>query len=368
MHFHFCNINHGSLGRLTLIDMYEFIGGGLMELGHTVSIGPLINSGVINVLWEGFVHPSFKEYDLALTNYLRNEKIVYGLIATEIVDFDRGFFNEDNRYNRLRLQSFLSVARNAQFIWSMVDHGIDKYSNHAPTKYIELGFSKYCRPDYVDKIEPIYDVGFYGLPNQYRIEAISNLRNKYKSIKFIWPDQSDIFNTEDLNLFISLCKFGIHLKQNVNWSYPSQSRLARYFTMNRQVISEEMQINTRKSLYCIGPSGKSDFNQYFADQFPDVLSNWKSLGKNVGEKFELEIPIASQLEHFFDVIKLDTSRTVVDYHYIQSVDFSLAMIESNNLAKGLVVEDAYSRKLRRSIKRKIRRQKYLNLIKKFFRM
>jgi putative peptidoglycan lipid II flippase len=233
MKFHICLANHDPVGRLTLVDMIDWVSAGLKELGHSVTVSPnSLDISAINLIWEQF-YPGFAEE-------LRQSKAVFGIVATEIPT-GREFNHRDDGIWPLRFRLFPSVAKRAAFIWTTVEQTVPFYSQFAPTAYLELGFSEALIPEPRQVAQDV-DFFFCGLATPHRRAIIEELQ---RHCKVVWPSQ--ILSKEDLSLLIARSKIGLSFRQSPTWPVPSPTRLGRLLMAKKGIVSETTPVVTRQS-------------------------------------------------------------------------------------------------------------------------
>lgn len=251
-----------------------------------------------------------------ITKEIVNESFSFGVIATEIPTNDSLNYIYDEE-NRNRTKNLIEVIKKSKFVWLMTDKAINYYEAFAPSFYIELGYTKFCEPKkYMKGIQPDFDIGFYGIPNQYRMNLMNQLPQK---LKICWPMQHELHNSEELQFFIQRCKYGISLGQRPDWKYPSQSRLARFFSGSRQVICEPFFDNTFK--YSLTKKVNiSDFSNFVTNI---DLKNWKKDGIDVFEIFSKQLKMRDQLINFLEAINISPVKSKEEFYYSKKIDLNI---------------------------------------------
>lgn len=220
MHFHFTMLNHDEIGKKTLFDMYYWFRASLEELGHTVTFSDHLNPFAINAIWENFSVES--------GSALAESGLQYGIVATEI-PVNETFNNRSDGLWGRRWAGFLAAAKNALFIWSMVDKAIAVYEKMAPACFIELGFTQALVPAWVNcKVKFKYDFCFLGNITEYRRNMLKRLEKEasvfYSNDFFSWGKMGEVFK---------MCKIGLALRLSEDWPIPSPTRIGRLLHKNK---------------------------------------------------------------------------------------------------------------------------------------
>ena len=290
MWIHFCLGNINSLGRLTLYDMIQWFDAGLRELGHEVTIGDRLAPNAINLIWENFL----PEHAQAL----RESGATYGIVGTEIPD-GVGFNWRREESWTVRWTSFPGVARQASFIWSMVEGSVPDYSRFAPTHYMELGFSEHlvsCEAHW----DPEFDFGFYGIVTPYRQEVLDKLTRYFKI-----HTANKILPPSEMLAFIARCRIGICFRQSPQWPIPSPTRYGRLLHSRRGIAAEYVPVPTRQSsLVPMAPPG-ADFFAYCRDR---MSGSWKSEAEEAYERYRALLPMREIMERALDTTVIKNRR------------------------------------------------------------
>lgn len=157
MKWHFPTWNHGTVSCETLRDILDPISNALTAMGHTVTTE---EEADILVYTEYFmmdkIEPIFKS------------KKTYGVICTEWFNGKEIIGREPNE-----IEAFLKVVEKATFLWAYSD--ADQYSKLGrPTAPILIGWEPNSyKPT---RVEPTYDVCFYGSMSPMRQDILNALR------------------------------------------------------------------------------------------------------------------------------------------------------------------------------------------------
>lgn len=275
MHFHFTMLNHDEIGKKTLFDMYYWFRASLEELGHAVTFSDHLNPFAINAIWENFSVES--------GSALAESGLQYGIVATEIPV--NGTFNNrsDGLWGR-RWAGFLAAAKNALFIWSMVDKAIAVYEKMAPACFIELGFTQALVPAWVNcKVKFKYDFCFLGNITEYRRNMLKRLEKEasvfYSNDFFSWGKMGEVFK---------MCKIGLALRLSEDWPIPSPTRIGRLLHSKRGIASEWTLFQTRQSqlVRC------SEKSEDFCDYALHLLStDWEEMAEERFQQYRKCLPM-----------------------------------------------------------------------------
>lgn len=283
MWFHLFTGNHDEIGQPTLHDMATWIEGGLIDLGHEVSIGDYIAPNALNVIWE-----NFRDSDIEIFN---NLDFKFGLIMTEIsVRNTFNFLDQEPWLTRRRL--FDNLTRRAQFVWSMTEEAVANYRQWVPTGYLELGFTeRFVDPVFAQK--PEIDFGFYGLAiAPYRNSVLHRLR---EHCTIATPDR--FLTGRDLSAFIASFKVGICLKHLPQWTTHSSTRLGRLLHAKRGIAAEYVPVQTRASALASMAAEGQDFVEFCLDCLQD---SWQQRAEDAYERFRTSMPMKQIMERLLD--------------------------------------------------------------------
>lgn len=319
MHFHFCSSNHDLTGKGTLYDMFCWFRAGLLELGHKVTISQnAVDPSAINIFWENF-YPD-------MGKIIQRTKITYGIIATELPD-DQGFNWRRERTWIYRWQGFPEVAKNASFIWTMIEQTIPFYSQFCPTAFVELGFSKLLIPK-ISHVKPDIDFSFFGLRTPYRIEITEQLK---KYAKVVWPEH--FLSHVEVAQLISRTKIGLSFKQSPEWPIPSPTRLGRFLMAKRGIVLEETPIMTKQSQLV----PKIPANSSFIDFALSRLNNdWKQDAEHAFNAYQSTLPMKNIMEEVIEKTISHINTNSVNQNKPRRIKLSLALpkvIDTISLSK-----------------------------------
>jgi hypothetical protein len=169
--------NHSKLGQRSLEDVIAIFGHQLKALGHKVVWDQkndqfTVTPGAYNVIVEGFTPFSIDAIARAWSQGAR-----FICLATE-EPTPKGFNHGLRREMVFRQRMFPRAMQYFDAILHLVPgkHVTDWYSQHAPTRQIELGYA----PSLVrkDPYEPRYDFGFYGSLTKRRNRVLRHLANR----------------------------------------------------------------------------------------------------------------------------------------------------------------------------------------------
>jgi hypothetical protein len=287
MNFHFCDFNHDDAGRATLNDMFCWFEAGLLELGHSVTRGQVVEKYSLNVLWEHFPrHPW-------LGRFLRKNNISYGIVATEIPTRTGTFNGRRDGEWLLRYKSFADVAKSAKFIWSMTKESVAFYSKYATTCYIELGYSSRLLPSRWEICNsPDFDFSFYGLRNAHRVSLFERLEKRFN---ICWPEK---VLDRDLYSFITSSRYSLNFLQDSRWPVPSPTKVGRSLHASRQVVSEYCVAPTSQSRYIVfPPSSECDFVDFCLQLDKE---RYLESGRLSMEAYREEMPMKEIMESVLD--------------------------------------------------------------------
>ncbi len=281
--FHFCTANHNRIGRSTLTDMADWFDAGLSELGHRVTFSDnLVETGAVNIFWERF-RPGMGEA-------IASSGIIFGIVATEIPDGYAFNFREEPEW-KVRFDSFHEVAKRASFIWTMIESTLPFYSQFCPSAYMELGFSEFLIPRYLNE-RPEHDFSFFGLRTPHREAVVERLR---KHANVLWPE--NFLSPEQVGELIGKSKIGLSFKQSAQWPIPSPTRLGRLLMAKRGVAAEHVPVATRQGeLAGICPES-SDYTKY---ALALLNSDWKGSADKAFESYRTQMPMRDIMERILD--------------------------------------------------------------------
>jgi hypothetical protein len=310
--FNFCSVNHDDIGKSTLFDMFEWLRVGLTEAGHLVTYSERnFEYKAINLIWENF-------NDFIVPQLAINTNYRWGIIATELpTEYTFNYRTEPEWINRFN--NFYKVAPYADFIWTMIEDSVKFYSNFAPTKFVELGFSNYLYDSHRTE-EPLYDFCFWGLMTPYRRNALDEL-SKYSKVLYC---EKFISSNNVLNI-IRASKICINFKQSELWPIPSPTRLGRIMHGSRIVACEYVTNPTRQGLIAGICPIELNFYEYCLSL---LIINSKQHCDNVIEEYEHNMPMKSICCDLVNFIYADTLLTISD------IDMSIYL--SNNLPPKLI--------------------------------
>ncbi|NWB87265.1 hypothetical protein [Pseudomonas gingeri] len=281
--FHFCTANHHEVGKSTLVDMADWFQAGLLELGHKVTFSRThVEKSAINIFWEYFEPGMLAE--------IVRSKIDYGIIATEIPD-GKGFNWRDEPEWVTRFQTFAEVARNAKFIWTMVESSVPFYSRFCPAAYIELGFSEHLIPASLNK-NPTVDFCFFGLRTPYREKVVEQL-GKHASVE--WPQ--NFLSPAGVIELIGNSRIGLNFKQSAQWPIPSPTRLGRLMMAKRVVAAEYVPVFTRQGEIAGICPETIPFHEYALSLLNFA---WRQRADAVFERYKATLPMKLIMEKVLD--------------------------------------------------------------------
>ena len=282
MWFHFFTGNHNAVGRLTLIDMIEWVETGLQELGHYVTIGNKLAPDAINLIWENSRHGHGKS--------LQESGVVYGLVCTEVPDGSGFNWRRDGTWAE-RWEAFPEIAEGAAFIWSAIEAPVSEYSRFCPASYLEFGFSERLVP-FEARWEPEHDFGFYGILTPYRRAVLEKLsRNCGVRVS------SRILSHHEMLRFIAQCRIGVCLKQSLEWPVPSFTRFGRLLHFRRGIAAEHTPIQTRQSALVPAARPNDDFAEFCLER---LNGQWQRDADEAFERYRALMPMRQIMEQLLD--------------------------------------------------------------------
>jgi hypothetical protein len=282
MWFHLFLGNHDEIGKQTLYDMTQWLVAGLTELNHKTSIGSTIVPNALNIIWD-----NFREDDERL---FLEHNFKFGLIATEIPTGTTFNWLEEPPWPERR-RAFDKIAPRAQFIWSMVEEPLEVYRQHAPSGYLELGFSERL-VDPIFSEPPQTDFGFYGLVTPYRESVLNELRKHFNV-----ATPSSFLMGSELNNFIASFKVGVCFKQSPEWPIPSPTRLGRLLHARRGIAAEYTPVATRQGSLVPVAKPTQDFAEFC---FECIRGPWKQQADQAFERYRSSMPMWQIMEGLLD--------------------------------------------------------------------
>ena len=282
MKFHFSMVNHNSIGKKTLYDMYYWISAGLRSLGHDVSFSPdRLKTDCINVLWEHFTPEMAKAMD--------KSNFRFGIIATEIPS-PFGFNNRTEHAWQLRWEGFHKIASKAEFIWTTVPQAFEFYNQFAPTSFVEFGWDQSLVPVWIDqKMEEFkFDFCFLGIINDYRMSILKKLE---KHAKVYYSER--LLDWEETNEVIQHSKIGLGLKQNETWSIPSPTRIGRFLMAKRGFAHDWTPLRTKQARFVSFNLENRDFCDYALEM---LSKDWRVEAEIAFDRYRDELPMKSVMK------------------------------------------------------------------------
>jgi hypothetical protein len=312
-HFHFWLGNHTAIGQGSLHDVIGIIGHQMRALGHTATwednnarfiVPP--NDG-INVVVEGFTP--------LVTQQIANAHAQGGrfiCIATEEPS-DYGFNHGFDPEMRMRQVCFPDAAKFFEGILYLVpgEHVGRWYSQWAPAAYAELGFA----PSFIrtQKIEPIWDFGFFGSLTKRRYSIIKQLarrcsrglQNNPHAVRIIntFPDQYTRDN------WIMEAKVVVQLRKTDEMGLVSSSRCNTSLSCGRPIVAEPHDrllskpwddivkfTDTMEEFFNMCLATRAVWRAVHADQFEKferILTPWKCIGEPLA-RIGIESPGAAR--------------------------------------------------------------------------
>lgn len=281
--FHFCTANHNKVGKSTLVDMADWFQAGLIELGHKVTFSDTcVERAAINLFWEYF--------EPGMAEVLLSSGVDYGIIATELPD-GKGFnWREDEGWTS-RFNCFVQVARQAKFIWTMIESSVPFYAQFCPTSFIELGFSERLIPVGLNT-HPSIDFCFFGLRTPYREQVVKEIE---RHANVVWPQK--LLSPAGIAELIANSRVGLNFKQSDRWPIPSPTRLGRLMMAQRAVAAEHVPIFTRQGNIAGVCPETIPFHEY---ALRILNEGWKEKAECVYERYRTEMPMALIMEQVLD--------------------------------------------------------------------
>jgi hypothetical protein len=229
---HLSLFNHG-VGARSLQDMRHFLLDGLQGLGYDVTWGERLETGRLNILWEYFSED--------FSRRLLDSNVEYAIIATEVPHKrpESGALLLNNRSDLdwpLRSSQLPKVLEKAQFVWSLDPRpeSLAVWREYAPTSYLGVGYSPslHAAMKEVD-IEPDLDFAFTGVPTDYRVSILNELRKK-TALGY----QPGLLTFEQRNIMLRRAKCNLALRLDKDWPLPSYTRIMSLLHAERLAISD----------------------------------------------------------------------------------------------------------------------------------
>ena len=241
MLFLFNMFNHNTLGQRSLEDVIGIFGHQLRALGHTAiweekNANFIVQSEGINVIVEGFV-----PQHAAMIEEAHSRGARFLMLATE-EPTEKGFNHGTQREMVWRQRDFGASARFFDGILYLVPgkYVHDWYSQHAPSAYLELGYSPSLVRSY--RVEPEYDFGFYGSLTHRRLRILKKLANRTSNPKAV-KVMADFKSQRERDEAMSHAKVIVQVRKFDAMGLVSSSRCNTALHLGRPVVAEPHELS-----------------------------------------------------------------------------------------------------------------------------
>lgn len=282
MRFNFSTFNHCRQGKIILEDVTRIMGEQLVALGHGVSWDDeKFYVDAVNFVVESFADDPQTIREIAKASGL-GCKIV--CIATEEPTL-RGFNLGLDPAMIDRQNAFPEAARHFAGILTLIpgEQVRSWYAQHAPTAYVELGYSCPTASDEYD-YEPPCHFGFYGRLTRRRQLVISTL--EVRSEKSVILVHSLDMPMRERNAIMRNARVILQIKANEHDRLVSNSRCASALLLGRPVVAEPHEYDApwRDIIHF------SRTEESFYDDAMAAAADWRSLHRAQVGRFKLRLP------------------------------------------------------------------------------
>ena len=241
MHFHFCRFNHCEIGKATLLDLIDAIGGMLVDLGHTVSRDDdsLMTAPAVNVVFEAFNRPIVR-----VLRDARRQGFRVVVVATESVN---GWWALNGMIRspemRKRRRWLPGALKEAAAVWCLVPGQAVVLKRWCANAHdIELGLSEsrlaaLAGAQAQGKAEPEALFCFHGGLTRRRAAVINAFR--HGGINVLVPE-TEYGPLDERNDIIARAMVSLALKPARNWRLVSNSRIQAALHCGRPVLAEDV--------------------------------------------------------------------------------------------------------------------------------
>jgi len=242
MKFNLVYGNHSYEG-LHISDTLRLIKYSLQSIGHTVAISPRMEPGQNNIIIENFTY----DFIVTMENLRKVEGTRFIILATEYIsDNDRFNYFPDSSINdnthyaqdslwQKRWKTFCLAVKSCDAIWHLSEPQVSAYQRYfpdVPVGYLPHAYlSDLIRVNPVPDIQKDIDVLFTGTMTPYRQSIIDKLEQSGLIVKHGAVNTPDHIRED----WVSRSRLAINLRQNSQWSYPSNSRFF-YHIMNSSLL------------------------------------------------------------------------------------------------------------------------------------
>lgn len=246
MKFNLVYGNHSNYG-IHIADTLRLIKYGLQSIGHIVAISPMMKAGENNILVECFTY----DFIVAMENLRKQPNTRFIILATEYISDnerfnyfpdssieDKGHYTLDSLWQK-RWKTFCLATKSCDAIWHLSENQVKRYQ--AYFKNIPVGYLPHGYLDELIRVRPVeqqlkdIDVLFTGTMTPYREAMIGGLTSSGLNVIHGAANTPEHLRED----WVGRSKLAINLRQNSNWSYPSNSRFFYHIVNSSLLLTEQ---------------------------------------------------------------------------------------------------------------------------------